>query len=102
MLHIELLKETDSNTPPRLPHNLHLGQDDLLMPTLTKKVTRIRPEELGDESLILTDPHPNPVNIPQISEPTELGVQGSSTVESPTKRGGPDPLINVLQIHTAE
>jgi hypothetical protein len=31
-----------------------------------------------------------------------LSVQGSSTVESPTKMGGPDTLINVLQIRSTE
>jgi hypothetical protein len=72
------------------------------MPPPTTKVARIGPEELGDKSRTPTNLHPHSVNVPQISEPTALSVQGSSAVESPTKMGGPDPLINVLQIRSTE
>jgi hypothetical protein len=102
MMPIELPKKTDLNVLPRLPDHLHLGQDDLLMPPLTTEVARMRPEELGDKSLTLTNPHPQLGNVTRIPEPTALSVQNRLTIESPTKRAGLDPLINVVKIRTAE
>jgi hypothetical protein len=72
------------------------------MPPLTTEVSRMRPEELGDKFLTLTNPHPQLGNVTQIPEPTALSVQTRLTIDSPTKRAGLDPLINVVKIRTAE
>jgi hypothetical protein len=73
-MRIAMPEKTDLHIRPRIPNHLHLDQDDLLMPPPTTKVARIGPEELGDKTRTPTNLHPHSVNVPQISEPTDVAV----------------------------
>jgi hypothetical protein len=58
---IEAPKETHQNIDQRPPDDRHLGNDDLLVPLVSIKITTICPKELGNKSPSLTIQNPQPI-----------------------------------------